>query len=649
MMRFAALLLAGTTMCAAAAQARLRSRLRASRFSAPESTSPQSTPPSSIATAIQSPTSTPQEIAVTVDGRPRKIVSAQFISTAAAIEAKAAADANRRPDFSSNEQPTPGRLIALVVDQGNIRQGGERSVLKAAEGYLDRLTAADRVALFTIPAPGPFVPFTSDPDRVKDALRRIVGRYRMPTVRHNIAATEALGIEDGDGEVLTKVIARECARNDNACAQEVELEARAIAPQVTVRTNDTLTALTDVFTFLRSIDGPKTMALISEGLILGSGRFPDGIPREIEHLAAQARASVYVLRLDQVFFDASEARPMSAIDQTAQTVGLETIAGATGGELMTVVGTGAKIFDRLARETAGYYLIGIETAEPDRDGKPHRIKVSVKRGHATVRARREFAVTPAAGDSGGGDSSASAAILAALRAPLPARGLKMRAASYVLSDADQSKVRIVVSAELGEGFAGPSRVGLGYDLVDMQGKIVSGHAGPTTLQPGADGRLRYRQEFSVAPGDYTFKLAATDAAGHLGSLDRPIRAKLTRVGPLSVADLVLNDERDARRGTELDVEPVVSSGRLTCVVDMKTAPGALPRDVGVRFQLVGPDGRVEQSIASNLISSEDGARHIARATMDASALPAGEYVAQALITAEGTATGEVKRAFRIGR
>lgn len=649
MMRFAALLVAATTMCAAAAQA------------PPEQPSPGrqvfragvdvTTIDVTVVDRDGNPVVdlSPQEIAVSVDGRARRIVSAQFISTAKPFDAKASTPASSALDYSTNEQPAPGRLIALVVDQGNIRQGGERSVLKAAEGYLDRLTPADRVALFTIPAPGPFVAFTADAVRVKDALRHVVGRYRMPTVRHSIAATEALAIEDGDGDVLTKVIARECARNDSACAQEIELEARAIAPQVTLRANDTLTALTDVFTFLRSIDGPKTMALISEGLILGPGRFPDGLPREIEHLAAQARASVYVLRLDQVFFDASEQRPIGAIDQTAQTVGLETIAGATGGELMTVVGTGAKIFDRLARETAGYYLVGIETTDADRDGRPHRIKVAVKRGRVSVRARRELQVAPAASEGRAVDPSPSAAILAALRAPLPALGLKLRAASYVLADADQSKVRVVVSAELGEGFARPTRMGLGYDLIDMQGNVVRGHAGPVTLEPGADGRLRYREEFSVAPGDYTFKLAATDAAGHLGSLDRPLRARLTRVGPISVADLVLNDEREARRGTELDVEPVVSSGHLTCVVDMKTAPGALPRDVVVRFELVDPDGRVEQSVASSLISSEDGARHIARATIDASALPAGEYVAHALISAAGSATGEVSRAFRIRR
>ena len=132
------------------------------------------------------------------------------------------------------------------------------------------------------------------------------------------------------------------------------------------------------------------MALISEGLILDQQRFAQGLPPEIEHLAAQARAAVYVLHLGSDAFEASDQHPFREMDQTARTVGLETVAGATGGEMLTVVGTGAHIFDRVVREIAGNYLLGIETLEQDRNGKPHRIKVSVKRGRLQVRPRREL-------------------------------------------------------------------------------------------------------------------------------------------------------------------------------------------------------------------------------------------------------------------
>ena len=122
-----------------------------------------------------------------------------------------------------------------------------------------------------------------------------------------------------------------------------------------------------------------------------------------------------------------------------------------------------------------------------------------------------------------------------------------------------------------------------------------------------------------------------------------------RVGPIAVADLVVNDELEAQRGTSLDVEPVVASGKLPCGVDLTTPPGALPRDVRVSFELVDARWQTRQSMASRLISSEDGARHLARATLDLSGVAPGEYVARAVISVAGERTGEVARAVRIRR
>ncbi|HEV3139083.1 MAG TPA: VWA domain-containing protein, partial [Vicinamibacterales bacterium] len=316
-----------------------------------------------------------EDFTVTVDGKPRTIVSAQFVgvSDSSSVQFRpgttAPPPARSGVSSNSNRGGARPRLIVLLVDQGNIRMGAERSVLKAAEGFLDRLLPTDRVALITIPI-GPVVAFTGDRDRVKSGLRRIVGDYRLPEIRHNIAATESLLIEDGEAEVLAKVIERECAARDAGCPQEIELEARGMAPQIRTRGLDTVRALSDAFVFLKTIDGPKTVAMISEGLILDQQRFPSGLPPEVEQLAVEARATVYVLRLHQEDFDAQDVKPMRAIDSTAQTAGLETVAGATGGEVLTVVGTGASIFERITRELSGQYLLGIETSDRDRDGKP---------------------------------------------------------------------------------------------------------------------------------------------------------------------------------------------------------------------------------------------------------------------------------------
>src|SRR5204862_2342513 len=222
------------------------------------------------------------DFTVSVDGKPRPIVSAQFVGFEdGAPGALAAAPPAPRGEFNTNHHSIRGRLVVLLVDRGNIRMGAERSVLRTAEGFLDRLRPADRVSLLTVPT-GPIVAFTGDRDRVKSALRQIVGDYRLPVIRHNIAGVEALLIEDGDAETLARIVERECSRGDGECPQEIELEARGMAPQVRIKGLDTIRALSDAFTYLKTIDGPKTVAFVSEGLILDQQRFPSGLPPEVE-------------------------------------------------------------------------------------------------------------------------------------------------------------------------------------------------------------------------------------------------------------------------------------------------------------------------------------------------------------------------------
>ena len=68
--------------------------------------------------------------------------------------------------------------------------------------------------------------------------------------------------------------------------------------------------------------------------------------------------------------------------------GLEALAGAAGGALFRIeAGTPEHAFDRVMRETAAYYLLGLEVADADRDGRPHYINVKVRERGATVRNR----------------------------------------------------------------------------------------------------------------------------------------------------------------------------------------------------------------------------------------------------------------------
>ena len=63
---------------------------------------------------------------------------------------------------------------------------------------------------------------------------------------------------------------------------------------------------------------------------------------------------------------------------------------ATGAPSSRRAETASSAFQRIAREIAAYYLLSAESEPADRDGRTHRIKVSLARPGVTVRARREF-------------------------------------------------------------------------------------------------------------------------------------------------------------------------------------------------------------------------------------------------------------------
>ncbi len=92
---------------------------------------------------------TENDFTLEVDGRTRRIVSAQYISAVRETPTAAAS----LPTFSTNAAGG-GRLIMLVVDRGSIAPGHGRQAMEAASRFLSRLTPADRVGLIAFPGPG---------------------------------------------------------------------------------------------------------------------------------------------------------------------------------------------------------------------------------------------------------------------------------------------------------------------------------------------------------------------------------------------------------------------------------------------------------------------------------------------------------------
>jgi hypothetical protein len=142
------------------------------------------------------------DFTLTVDGKPRRVVTAEFVAQDGGEDASAVPPPPSH--LSTNEGLFPGRLVLIVVDQGNVEMGGGREVVRAAGRLLDRLGPADRVGLLTLPGPDPREEFTADKERVRAALQRVVGRGRLRSRR--LSLSEALAyVEDDDRELELSV------------------------------------------------------------------------------------------------------------------------------------------------------------------------------------------------------------------------------------------------------------------------------------------------------------------------------------------------------------------------------------------------------------------------------------------------------------
>ena len=258
--------------------------------------------------------------------------------------------------------------------------------MNSAKRFVDTLTPEDRVAVVAIPGPGELVDFTNNHDRVREALLRIVGHATALRSRFNLSVTEAMAIYmRADAQLALEVILRECgqviaAAEAERCEREVEQDAAEVVNEVRQRTQDSVHGMRAVFKSLAGLEGPKSVILVSEGLIFeGLGSETD----DLASVAADSRATLDILLLDVPMFDvAQSARPTTPReDRNLQVTGLEQLAGASRGELYRINTTAEYAFDRISRSLDGYYLLAVESRPDDRNGRRHRLTVkSMRRG-----------------------------------------------------------------------------------------------------------------------------------------------------------------------------------------------------------------------------------------------------------------------------
>lgn len=319
----------------------------------------------------------PAEFLVRVDGVPRRVVSADWISRTSNTSGRSTVPPS--PKGSGSTEAGSGRLILIVIDQPSIRFGGAIGHRAAINKFIDRLQPSDRVGVVNLGVGGKSVTFTTDRAKAKQVLSKSVGGVPYP-------------------------------------------------PSTKTPGEQTFNTLQTLIDDLRSIDAPKTLVLVSQGLLFSAEARPSFAG--LERLAAAARTRIYALRLDDRASNILQKTP-DALREPSTSLGLEppaappaqegrgarsrelpdvplpagpagdrgaqgmeaggelyAVAASTGGAMLTVVMTADAALARIESELAGYYLLAVESAVTDGDGRPHSLRVEVGRPGTIVRAAR---------------------------------------------------------------------------------------------------------------------------------------------------------------------------------------------------------------------------------------------------------------------
>lgn len=593
------------------------------------------------------------EFTVKIDGQARRVITADLVKY------------NYTPDNGVTRRPAPkqqdfetlyttniiqaeGRMIMIAVDQMNIRPGAARPILDAAARFLDKLNPADRVAFVSYPEPGVVVDFTGDHQRVRLAMQKVIGTQSRFIGRRNIGLIEAIDIaQKGDDRRMQEVTNRECrGLVDMAleqCMRDIVDESNSILWTTRRDTEASLRGLRDWLQHLGETEGQKTLILLSEGLVTDSPADLDDVVR----MAMRGRVAVNVLLMDVPRSDATQGPlpPTFTEDRELQVRGLNDLASLSRGSIFQIVGTADRAFDRLASEISAYYLLGVEQGPSDRDGRNHRIDVSVQRRGITLRSRQAFVLDPT-----GGRKTPDQSLVESLRSPLGVAGVPLRLTTFIYQDPKTAgKVRIVMAADVGQAGTPPAQYTMGFIVVDDQGRVVASRSDKTRLEP-LEGRtnasLAYLDSVVVEPGVYEVRLAAVDAQGRHGSVVRDVNAWKMAGEEFTYADLVVNHAATASAGLRPDVEPHVDADGVAAYMELYAASETTFKDVSVSFEIADDDSSPALlTIPVELKPGTQPTWRVAQGFVGAEPLPSGRYLARARVMRGDKLAGVLVRPF----
>jgi VWFA-related protein len=566
----------------------------------------------------------PGDFTAEVGGQRREIVSAELVEyTPPSPDAPGGGDV----EITTNDPLERGRTVLLMVDQVGLRPES-RGVIEAAQRWVRSLGPQDRVGLVVFPRGGARIEFTTDHERIADALSRVVGSDIPPPPfsHYNVSIWEATRIAAEDAFVTGEVVERECkGPGDPYCPRNVEIRAKTMVFDEKARAYPVLETLRSLVEGLGATPGPKHAVLISPGW----GLIEKEAAVEIGHVAAAAARSnvtVHTLTTEQWALAASRGKlPTTPMQDQALLLGnVEMLSGMTGGRAVRLAAGYESAFTQLNGGLSGYYRLGIRALPEDLDGRERRITLKVTRRGAQLASYRRVLVAPPPMVEASGDDP-EAVLRDALKNGTPLSALGLRATSYVMHAAGAPRdVRVVVAGDVVR--AAPGRAKVVAALYEPEGRPVD--AREATLDVPASGAAAISLSIDAPPGSYGLRLAVLDAAGRAGSLERLVDARWKKAGRVETPGLVLFRSTPGNGAPAPVVDGVDPADDL--VVQLALAGGPIA-GTPVSIELRASGSQVPLLSRRARIAQTTGGQTVAHDALPAALVPPGRYVLTARI------------------
>jgi hypothetical protein len=186
-----------------------------------------------------------------------------------------------------------------------------------------------------------------------------------------------------------------------------------------------------------------------------------------------------------------------------------------------------------------------------------------------------------------------------------------------------------------------------FALMDDKGKVAgsSFQRVPDDAVTTSDGPVPYLGAAVVEPGHYTLKLAVVDSRGRRGSVEHPVRAALTTIGPVEVSDLVLAAPPSGPGATlRPGVEAAIDAGAVVGIVDVRGHDADTMKSVAVTLEVAADESSpaLVSAPARLTVAPGEGGR-TAQGAVSLALIPPGRYVGRAVVSVGGKALGQVTR------